>query len=250
MPQHAKRVKIRRKDLRQPDEFETLTGRALDWAEHNRPTLVAAIVAVLVIAAGTIMVGRLRVSRNLSAHEEFRSAHALYDAGRFSEAEAAFIQLASGYPSTPMGQIATLYRAHALARGGDPDGASTAYSEYLASGPEAIYLRQEALLGLGQTRETQEDTEGALQAYSDAASLEGPFQQEALLAEARLNEVSGQHDRAKEIYTRLLAEVPQGDLRALLISKLPPGADIPPPEQNPDSGAQGAGKADLGANVR
>ena len=36
MPQHAKRIKVRRKDLRKPDEFETLTGQALDWADDHR----------------------------------------------------------------------------------------------------------------------------------------------------------------------------------------------------------------------
>ena len=42
MAQSAKRVKIRRKDLRGPDEFETLTGETLAWAQGHRTPLIVA----------------------------------------------------------------------------------------------------------------------------------------------------------------------------------------------------------------
>ena len=50
MPQHAKRIKVRRKDLRKPDEFETLTGQALDWADEHR-SLVGGIAGTVVLVA-------------------------------------------------------------------------------------------------------------------------------------------------------------------------------------------------------
>ena len=103
------------------------------------------------------------------------------------------------------------------------------YSEYLATGPAAGYLRQEALDGLAHARESAQDTAAALDAYTQAAALDGPYRADALLGAARLQEAGGHGDAAREIYTRLLKESqPDPDLRTLLLSKLPPGTEAPP----------------------
>src|SRR5207302_1241022 len=48
MPRHARRLKIRRKDLRKPDEFETLTGQAVAWADEHRPVVYGVLAVALV----------------------------------------------------------------------------------------------------------------------------------------------------------------------------------------------------------
>src|SRR5206468_715880 len=126
MPQHARRLKVRRKDLRKPDEFETLTGQAVDWAQQNRPVVFAVA------------------------------------------------------------------------------GAAIAYGEYLASDPPTEYLRQEALLGLGHAKEAGGDTAGALDAYTQAGALGGPYRTEALLAAGRLQAASGHANEARAVYESLL----------------------------------------------
>src|SRR5215813_13683552 len=175
MPQHAKRIKIRRKALRQPDEFKTLTGEAVSWASANRG-LVTAVVVVLAVA---------------------------------------------GLAAVAHGRLATLYRGHALSRQGDAAGAATAYTEYLATSPEPPYLRQEALVGLGHAKEATGDATGALEAYVQAGTLDGPYRTDALLSAARLHEAAGQGDFAREIYTRLLNEAAEPEVKALARSKLP-----------------------------
>jgi tetratricopeptide (TPR) repeat protein len=231
MPQHAKRVKIRRKDLRQPDEFETVTGQLVDWADNHRPALLAGAIAVALIAIGFLGVNRWRASENAAAASDFRAAHALFDAGKYDEATTAFNALIVDYSRTPAGDLARLYRAHTIARGGEAADAVTAYTEYLASSPASPYLQQEALTGLGYAKEAADDKAGALEAYAQAGAMDGPFQQDAMLAEARLREAKGETARAREIYTKLLETLPEGDLRALVISKLPPGtATAPAPE--------------------
>ena len=132
MPQHAKRLKVRRKDLRKPDEFETLTGQAVDWADANRSLVGAIAVGILVIAAIALGIARWRASRDATASADFQAARARFVAGAFDEAEHGFAQVASDYPRAPFGRLAGLYRAHALARKGDAAGAATAYAEYLA----------------------------------------------------------------------------------------------------------------------
>jgi tetratricopeptide (TPR) repeat protein len=232
MPQHVKRIKIRRKDLRKPDEFETLTGQAVDWADRHRPLVIGVAAGAIVVALIAFAVGRWRAGQNEAAAVAFRAAHAQFDAGRYAEAAGTFAEVGSAHPHTAFGRLATLYRAHALARSGDAAGAATAYGEYLATSPASEYLRQEALTGLARARESTGDAAGALEAYSQAGDLRGPYRTDALLGAARLHEAAGRGDQAREIYTRLLKEAPDPETRALLMAKLPPDSRSPEPASN------------------
>lgn len=221
MAQHAKRLKIRRKDLRQPDEFETLTGKALSWAEDNRGIVIGIASALVALALIMLVVGRVRSTRNETAAIAFRGAHDQFEASKFNEAADAFAELAREYPSTPFGRLAGLYRGHALARQGDAAGAGSAYADFLASTSDDGYLRQEALTGLGRAREATNDSAGALEAYTQAAALEGPFRTDARLGAARMHEAAGHADEARAIYTELLKGSPDADLKAFLATKVP-----------------------------
>src|SRR5437870_3372550 len=119
MPQHARRLKIRRKDLRKPDEFETLTGQAVAWAGEHRPVVYGVLAVAVVVLAGSLAIGRWRASRNDAATVAFRSAQARFDEGKFQDAAQDFAYVVERYPGTPFGRLAALYRAHALARQGD-----------------------------------------------------------------------------------------------------------------------------------
>ena len=226
MAQHAKRLKIRRKDLRQPDEFETLTGQVLSWAEDNRGIVVAVASALVVLALVMIVVGRVRATRNETAAGLFRTAHEAFSTKKYPEAAEGFAGLARDYPSTPFGRLATLYRGHALARQGDATGAATAYADFLASTSMDGYLRQEALAALGRAREATGDSAGALEAYKEAGEIDGPFRTDALLGTARLHEAAGRASEAREIYVGLMKDATDPELRALLATKVP-AAEVP-----------------------
>lgn len=228
MPQHTKRSKIRRKDLRQPDEFETLTGQAFAWAKEHTQLLGGVVGAFVAGALIALIVSRMTASRNESAAEAFRRAKATFDAGKLGEAAEAFGAAARDYPRAPFGGLAALYRGHALARQSDAKGAATAYAEYLASATTP-YLRQEALTGLGRAKEASGDTAGALETYAEAGALEGAYRTDALLNAARLHESAGRADQARYIYARLLKEAPDPELRSLLLAKLPPGSEMAEP---------------------
>ena len=224
MPQHAKRIKVRRKDLRKPDEFETLTAQVLDWADANRSLVGAVVAGVLVVAAIVLGVSRWRAIRNESASVDFQAAHERFVAGAFADAARGFDQVATEYPSAPFGRLAGVYRAHALARSGDAAGAAKAYAAYLAGSPPTDYLRQEALTGLARAKEASGDTKEALDAFTQAGAIAGPFRTDALLGAARLHEAAGEADKAREIYASLLRDGSDPELKALLESKVPPDA--------------------------
>lgn len=223
MPQHTKRTRFRRKELRQPDEFETLTGRAVAWARERRQLALGVLGAAAAVALIVLIVSRVGASRTAAAADAFRGAYTTFQAGKFADAAEAFSTVARDYPRTAFGRLAGLYRGHAFARQNAADDAATAYVGYLATSPEP-YLRQEALAGLGRAKEASGDPNGALEAYAEAGGIEGPFRSDASLSAARLHEAAGQPDQAREIYARLLKEAPDPELRALLVTKLPPGS--------------------------
>src|SRR3989442_5874049 len=86
MPRHARRLKIRRKDLRKPDEFETLTGQAVAWADEHRPVVYAVLAVAVVVPARSLAIGPWRASRNDAAAVALGSAHAPFDQGTFPDA--------------------------------------------------------------------------------------------------------------------------------------------------------------------
>jgi hypothetical protein len=220
----AERIKLNRKALREPDEFQTLTGQVAAWAQANTTMLVALATAVLAVGAVAGGVSWYRTRRADAAAAQFRTADEEFQGGRYAEAADAFATLGRQYGGTPYGRLAALYRGHSLARKPDPAAAAVAYSEYLASSPATEYLRQEALQGLGQAREATGDSKGAQEAYEQASAIEGPFRTDARVALARLYEAAGQADKARDVYLAILKESPTGSVRALLETKIP--ADV------------------------
>lgn len=231
MPQHAKRIKIRRKALRQPDEFETLTARAIEWAELNQSLVIGVVAAILVVALAGFFFGRYRSGRVEQAAVAFQQAHETFQAGnKFPEAANAFAAVAQDYGSTSYGPLAVLYRAHALARQPDAPAAATAYTEFLATSPDPPYLRQQALVGLAHAKEMAGDSAAALDAFTQAGAIEGAYRTDALLGAARLQQATGHPDVARDIYSRLLQENPDPELRTFLTSKVPAPAAAATPE--------------------
>lgn len=220
----AERIKLDRKTLREPDEFQTLTGQAAAWAEANRTLLVAVAVAAVAIAAVAAGVSWYRGRQAEAAAVRFQSAHDEFQASRWTEAAEAFAGLGRDYGGTSYGRLATLYQGHALSRKPDPPAAATAYGEYLAASPATDYLRQEALVGLARAREASGDAAGARDAYEQASAIDGPFKADAQLSLARLYETGGQPDKARELYLAILKESPSGFVRTVVEAKVPADA--------------------------
>lgn len=251
----SERVKIDRKALKQPDEFQTLTTQAAAWAEQHQTTLIAVAIGLVVLALAAGGIGWWRARQAEAASIRFRAAHQAFEASRWTEAADGFASVRADYASTAYGRLAPLYRGHALARAGDAAGAATAYGEYLAAGPETEYLRQEALASLGRAREATGDAAGAREAFDEAAGMPGPFRVEARLGQARLAEAAGDAERARQIYGEMLAEAPAGPLRTFLEAKVPatgnpagaPAANAAAPAPAPAAPAAAPAPADPAA---
>src|SRR5439155_11798383 len=112
MPQHARRLKIRRKDLRKPDEFETLTGQAVAWADEHRPVVYAVLAVAAVVLAGSLAMGRWRASRNDAAAVAFRSAQARFEEGKFKDAAQGFVYVVERYTGAPVWRMVAICRSY------------------------------------------------------------------------------------------------------------------------------------------
>jgi hypothetical protein len=217
----AQRIKLDRKALREPDEFQTLTTQLGAWAEANRTMLAAIVAAALAIAAVAGGVSWYRGRQEAAAAIRFQSAYTDFQASKWLEAADAFEALGHDYAGTSYGRLAALYQGHALARKPDPAAAATAYGEFLAASPPTEYLKQEALVGLADAREASGDAAGAREANEQAAAIDGPFRSDARLSLARLYEAGGQPDKAKELYLAVLKDSPSGYARTVLEAKIP-----------------------------
>jgi len=212
--------KIRRKDLRQPDEFITLSRRAMAYTEANRTTVLLVTGAVVTLLLAVLAYRAARASREGSAAQAYGQAHVFLADHKYSEAATAFQQTADSYGSTIHARLAQLQRANALLLGDRPIEAAEAYQAFLDSGPPTDYLRQLALTRLGQAQERNGKSAEAQAAFAVASDVAGPFGDEALLGQARVAQQAGDGARARALYEQFLEKYPTSSLRAVVTSRL------------------------------
>jgi predicted negative regulator of RcsB-dependent stress response len=219
----ADHFKISRKDLREPDAVQSFGVQVAEWYRANQSAVVGALSAALAVGALILGYSWYTQRQATTAAVRFQSAATLFDTKKFSEAANEFAAVSAEYGRTPSGRLAGLYRAHALAQQPDPTAAATAYGEYLASGPQTDYLRQEALLGLARAQEASNNQAAALDAYRQAAEIAGPFRTQARLGLAHLEEAAGNADKAQALYAELYQDQSlDADTRQTIEAKLPP----------------------------
>lgn len=100
--------RLTRKDLRQPDEFQTLTRQALRFVEENRTAVMAVLGTLIVVLLAIVAYRMISQSREASASAAYTEARALLTAKKFGEA------------ATQFDDVANRYGGHQLRLIGDP----------------------------------------------------------------------------------------------------------------------------------
>ncbi len=226
--------RLTRKDLRQPDEFQTLSRQALAFVETNRTAVIAALAAIIVLLLAIVAYRMISQSREASASAEYTEARGLLTNKKYGDAAIKFEDIATRYGGTSYGPLAVLERANALLLADQAADAVTAYEKFLQSSPPTDYLRQLAHTRLGYANEKLGKPADAERMFTTAASEPGPFAAEALLGAARNAEAGNETDKAKDLYSQLLEKYPTSEYRDVASAHLTAlGGTLPAPKAAP-----------------
>lgn len=218
--------RITRKELRQPDWFQTTSDKALDQFARHRTKVLAAMAGL--IALGLIIAGwQLFKSRHhAAASKEYGAALALYQTEKYREAIPEF-QKVQGYRWSRYAALAYLYEANSYLGLGEPAKALAPAERFLsATGPDTLY-RQIAAMTLAAIDERQNQCKQAVTRYAEAERINGALQQEARLGKARCAEQLGDFQAAAVSYRDFLKE-DQDSLVSVRLAELEGKMKAPP----------------------
>jgi predicted negative regulator of RcsB-dependent stress response len=218
--------KISRKELRQPDWFQVASENALDYFNHHKKVVFAALAAVLVIAAIIWSWQLFKERQNFAASQEFSKAMTLYQGEKYREAIAA-LEVVTGYRWSRYAPLGHLYLANSYLAMNDTEKAMTeAQRTVVATSPNSFY-RQIALVTLATAEEQSKQCQTAIQHYSEAQNITGALQGRAMLGKARCAEELGDTNTAIAAYKEYLKENPGSPL-AIKLAELEAKAAVAP----------------------
>ena len=232
--------RLTRKDLRQPDEFQTLTRQALRFVEENRTAVMAVLGTLIVVLLAIVAYRMISQSREASAATAYTEARALLSDKKYGEAAVRFDDVAIRYSGTSYGPLALLERGNALILADQAADAATVYERFLQGAPPTNYLRQLAYTRLGYAQEKLGKAAEAQRSFGTAAAEPGPFGAEALFGAARNAEIAGDAAKAKEMYAQLLEKHPTTDYRDIATTHLISLGGTPPTKPSAVAAAPGS----------
>ena len=198
--------RISRKELKRPDEFVTFFDAAGDFLQENLSRVIVG--AVVVVALLGLLVGLNFYSQHqarLAAETFYQASYAL-EHKNYHAAEHGFRDLADTR-SGNLGSLARFYLANTYLAQKQSAKARDALEAYLKSAHQERF-KQLALTQLGVVDEDLGNYAGAREAYVQAAVLDGPEKERALLGAARMLAHQGDKQGAIAAYQRFLRENP------------------------------------------
>jgi tetratricopeptide (TPR) repeat protein len=212
----AKR-KIRRKELKKPDEFITLTGRIMTWCRENVRFVggAAAAIGLFLLLSSAVLI--FKANREAKARALYGEAIALYPAGVAGGANVAeyvatiakLEEVKQQYGSTTAATSARIDLGNAFFQSGDYDRAATCYLDFIERTDSKHPFHDQVLVSLGETYEAKGSLEKALEIYQKLAR-EGAsiYQSQAQLHLGRVYEALGDQEKAVTHYDNYLKENP------------------------------------------
>jgi len=247
--------KLDRKQLKKPDEFQAIAGKAMEWiVAHQRPLLLG-LVAVLVVIAGAWAASSYSSSREANAGGELASAFDVASRPLASEgpsdpgtqpfankeerakaALAALEKVRSDYPRSAAAQTALAQIGFLKLKQGDAAGAQAALQQFVKDAAREHPLRPVAQESLGYALEAQGKLEEARTAFAQLAEQGAPAR--AAFQQARIALLEGKPDArqqleqvAKDYSKEPIAQ--EASMRLAVASLPPPGASAAPPIAQP-----------------
>jgi tetratricopeptide (TPR) repeat protein len=230
--------KITRKEIRQPDEFITLSARAIEFAKAHTRELIIGVASVLVLGLLIWAVTAYSNKREAQASRLLAEAQALLNpigpeagAGQAvptkpepnpeaaDRALALLQDVVENYGRTEASGAARILLGQRQYEEGDYDGAIDTYEVLLNRGSQKTELKAMAQEGLAYAHEAKGDFTQALVCYEQLSKSSLAYAQGwAYLGMARCYEKLGETRKAADTYRTFLANHPQhpkaGEARA------------------------------------
>lgn len=189
--------RVRRKDLKSPDEFLSLTQRVLAYARQNRREVIIGALTVVSLMALALGVRAYRNWQTGRASDALRRAYQELAADHLDLAADSFTVVASSWPSTLEGKLALVYAGNCYAELGRKAEANSTFTELLARTRDEEF-RQIALYNLGVLKRETGDSAGAQEDLGAAAAVPGPLRGVAWLTKLRERKLGGELLEATE----------------------------------------------------
>jgi tetratricopeptide (TPR) repeat protein len=215
----ATRHKISRKELKQPDEFQTIFETvAIFFDLHRNEVLIglAALLGLTVLACGIYF---YEAGKTRAAAARFEQAMSELEGGKYDAAEKTLKSLADDEPRRAVGRLSNLYLGIAYLAQKQPEKARDSLQRYLAGDDTSIF-RGAALDDLAVTYEDLGDFKQAEETYRQAAKIEGPDQARAELGVARMLKRQGKRADAVAAYNDFLTQHPYAPERTIVMETL------------------------------
>lgn len=203
------------KQRRQP--FYQTVGDRLQ--EHLRLiALLAGVVLVLAFGIGGMLI--YRGYQKSMGVQELQKGIAMLGAGKRDEA-LALLEKAEQRLTGEARLLALFFQGQALSEQKQPgtDAERQAYEKLIAQAGSESFIRQLALMRLGQEAERNQNASLAQRFYQQAANINGPIQGIAMLAHARVLEGTKEGETAQALYEDFLQNYADSPLAEIVEQK-------------------------------
>jgi hypothetical protein len=165
---------IQRRQLKEPDEFLTLSRRFLEYARHHEREVTLAVLGIAVVVGIALGVRWYRSWQESNAEAAFGAARHDFTELKFDSAAEGFRRVVSTWPATSHGHLALVYLGNSYAELGKTKEAEDAFRQALQQDSDDL-LRQIAHYNLGLLKMKSGDKSGAATELAAAANATGPL---------------------------------------------------------------------------
>jgi tetratricopeptide (TPR) repeat protein len=165
---------IRRKELKEPDEFLTLSKRFFEYARVHERQLTIAVLALVGIGTFAVGIRWYRSWQLAKAEAAFGAARLELAAQRLPTAAERFARVSAEWPNSSYAELALVYLGNCYSELGKDKEAGDAYAQALATARDPL-VRQIAHYNLGLLKAKAGDKPGSAKELGAAAETEGPL---------------------------------------------------------------------------
>ena len=207
----ARRKKITKKKLKEPDEFISLSEKAYRFIVQYQKPIVTGGIILLVVVLVIILFQKWEKRKEVDAEQKFAVAVQLYQGiispnregspSEYKNVSEKFDEVIAKFPRTSAGRLSLLYKGNIHLQLGEFGEAIKKYQTFLQKAGKVKLYHLLAAEGMGYAYEGMKDYEKALQAYQKILEVGESFETaDAYLNMGRCYEKLGKNKEALENY--------------------------------------------------